>query len=34
MVKFWHRLPRQVVDAHTWRHPRLGWRDSELLMEL
>ena len=28
-VKHWHRLPREVVVPHPWRHPRSGWRGSE-----
>ena len=34
VVRHWHRLPREVVGAHPWRHPRSGWRGSEHLMEL
>jgi len=24
-VRQWHRLLREVVDAHLWRHSRPGW---------
>jgi len=34
LVKHWHRLPREVVMFHPWRHPISGWRGCELLMEL
>lgn len=23
--KHWHKLPREVVDAHPWRQSRSGW---------
>jgi len=23
-VRHWHRLPREVVVLHPWRHPRAG----------
>jgi len=32
VVKHWHRLPREAVDPHHWRHPRSGWRGSEHLI--
>jgi len=25
MVTHWNRLPKEVVDAHPWRHSRPGW---------
>ena len=34
-VKHWHRLPREVVVPHPWRHPGSGWGlGSEHPMEL
>jgi len=34
VVEHWHRLPREVVVPHPYRHPGSGWMGSELLMEL
>ena len=25
VVRHWHRLPREAVDAHPWRRSRPGW---------
>jgi len=25
VVKHWHRLPRELVDAPPWKHSRSGW---------
>ena len=25
VVTHWNRLPKEVVDAHPWRHSRPGW---------
>jgi len=34
VVRHWHRLPREVVVPHPWRHSVSSWRGSEQLMEL
>jgi len=34
VVRHWHRLPREVVVPHPWRHSVSPWRGSEQLMEL
>jgi len=25
VVRHWHRLPRETVDASPWKHSRPGW---------
>ena len=27
VVRHWHRLPREVVVPHPYRHPRSGWTE-------
>lgn len=34
VVKHWHVLPREVMDAWPWGHSRSDWEDSEHLIEL
>ena len=34
VVRHQNRLPREMVDACSWRHSRSGWRGCEHLMEL
>jgi len=33
VVKHWHRLPREMADAHPWKHSRSGWMGQPGLVE-